>query len=434
MAPSTGRDISLIEEMSLLRVVVAALVHGASGAWLSAARPSAVRRACTRRCAPFATATEDPALSVESQAAAAYGAALALAWRNDTTMLKQVVRPTVDVVTPLWKTGNRDEYEEALLELASFFGERATPTLTVLSQSARGDGSAQLSWHLSVEWPSIWRSRVNLVGESVLTFDPAAASAGALPAVRSVRETWHQSPAEAFVKQVLPRPRDIFTAWCSPTAEAVAQPVIMRKGGIELRRLPSMLALQAEWVESGDMLFMEQLPMAPSYAFTGEVKRAEWYSTVSPGMLERSLCTVDLPGGVTQTGQRRRWVLPLPARFGADPSVLPDPDGGADERPFPDGVVERSVQYVRRPAQTIAATRVTDLSNAAVLNAATKLAADVEAMGRRVVHANGRPVLMQLNYDLKYGYNKRKQLAMAVWLSVPKFLEYNEVAVLVEDD
>ena len=39
-------------------------------------------------------------------------------------------------------------------------------------------------------------------------------------------------------------PRDIFTLWCSPTAEHVAQPVVVRKGNTEIRTLPPMLALQ----------------------------------------------------------------------------------------------------------------------------------------------------------------------------------------------
>ena len=64
-----------------------------------------------------------------------------------------------------------------------------------------------------------------------------------------------------------------------------------------------------------------------------------------------------------------------------------------------------------------------------MLNAAPALAAEVEATGRRVVRAQGRPVLLQMNYDLKYGYNARRQLAMAVWLSVPRFLERNEAAI-----
>ena len=34
-----------------------------------------------------------------------------------------------------------------------------------------------------------------------------------------------------------------------------------------------------------------QAPLAPAFAFTGEVKRTEWYSTVSPALLERAFTT-----------------------------------------------------------------------------------------------------------------------------------------------
>ena len=40
----------------------------------------------------------------------------------------------------------------------------------------------------------------------------------------------------------------------------------------------------------------------------------------------------------------------------------------------------------------------------------------------------------QMCHDMKYGYNSRQQLAMAIWLSVPSSFEYNEVAVLLEDE
>jgi len=35
-------------------------------------------------------------------------------------------------------------------------------------------------------------------------------------------------------------------------------------------------------------------------------------------------------------------------------------------------------------------------------------------------------------YDLKVGFNKRRQISMAVWLSVPGLLQRNEVAILIE--
>ena len=50
-----------------------------------------------------------------------------------------------------------------------------------------------------------------------------------------------------------------------------------------------------------------QAPLPPHFAFTGEVRRKEWYSTVSPVIVQRS---VQQPSGDGQSGgklaQRRR--------------------------------------------------------------------------------------------------------------------------------
>ncbi|KAL3924377.1 MAG: hypothetical protein SGPRY_003932 [Prymnesium sp.] len=335
------------------------------------------------------------------------------------------MRADSDIETPLWKTKSLAEYEEVLLEFADFFGARATPTLSLLSHAALPDGSVKLSWQLSAEWPSMWRSRINLIGQSVLTFAPSS-SPSSPSLVRSVRETWHQKPAEAFFKQVLPKPRDVATFWCSPTAEEIPQPLVQRLGGIEIRKLPPMLALQAsvpsrssyvstEWVETGDLLFENQAPIAPSYAYTGEVKRIEWYSTVSPGILERRQRMLTNPQRGRSTGWRgktgrRLSTLEALLAAGVESTSLhnllpePDPDGRAKEEPFRPGVVEQSVQYVRRPSQIIAAMKLNAMDNKELasqwapllLAAAAKLTEQVEASGRRVVKSQGKPVFMQV--------------------------------------
>jgi hypothetical protein len=68
-----------------------------------------------------------------------------------------------------------------------------------------------------------------------------------------------------------------------------------------------------------------------------------------------------------------------------------------------------------------------------VLGAAIELADKVEAAGMRVVKRGGRPALMQLSYDVKYGYNERSQLAMSVWLSVPDVLRAEYVGVIIDE-
>jgi hypothetical protein len=261
------------------------------------------------------------------------------------------------VETPLWRCKNLAAYASELEDAQRFLRARAEPALTILSQRTLRDGRVAIGWVLAVEWPAPWRPRINILGESTLTLESRLTGTSL---VSHVSETWHQSPMEAFRTQMLPRFRDFASIWNTPTAEHVPWPLVSQGDGFELRRMPPFLAIQSEWTETGGMLYAEQAPIAPSYAFNGEVKRSEWYSAVSPGMLERSYQSVSLPDGTKQTGQRRCWISPLPGRFSNDLSSLPDLSGAVDDpnAPLPASVSDISVQYVRRPAQLLAVRRL----------------------------------------------------------------------------
>ena len=388
-------------------------------------------------------ATRPPLMCVaaedlSAEVAQRFGSALQLAWRaNDSSLLRQVLPSDATVTTPLWQCADRTDYERELLEVAAFFSERATPVLSVLSHRRVRAGTYAVRWMLAVEWPAVWRARVNILGESELALERRGGTDGAAPIVRAVVERWHQPPREVFATQVLPRLRDVLSVWNAPTAEHVPLETLPTAAGAtyELVQLPPMLAVQAEWIETGEALYSEQAPLPPAFAFTGRVKRTEWYSVVSPGILERSVLSRPTAAGGLEPAQRRRWVLPLPMRYGggADLSGLPDPDGGASEEPFPADVVEQSIQYVRRPAQRLALARVKGSpTNAAILGAVQSVAAAAAADGLRVAFQGGQPVFVHLCYDVKIGWNSRRELAMAVWLSVPQWLEDNLVGVVID--
>ena len=52
--------------------------------------------------------------------------------------------------------------------------------------------------------------------------------------------------------------------------------------------------------------------------------------------------------------------------------------------------------------------------------------------GYTVAKEGGRPVIVQISGDVKYGFNDKIQLAMSVWLSVPDSLRDEYVGVVVE--
>ena len=402
--------------------------------------PSSGRR--VGRAAVLAAADDAP--TAEATAALAYGAALASAWAGESpTMRRELRSADAAVSTPLWECKGEQAYEDALLESVDFFSSYSKPTLSLLSSEQIRPGVARLEWMLSVEWPSIWRARVNILGESELELR----SSHPTTLVTAVRESWHQSPQRVFASQVLPRWRDLFSLWNSPTAEHVPLRVMGEREGYTLAGMPPGLAVQAEWLETGDLLLREQAPLPPWFAFTGEVKRTEWYSTVSPGIVERSQTVAELPGGMVQKAQRRRWIMPLPVRYStagiselppldgplSDPDSNPDEEGEETPEETPEGIRGQSVEYVRQPGRLLAMRRISGPpSNKAVLGAAQEIAAAAERDGLKVVRQRGRPVVYQMAYDLKVGFNKRRQISMAVWLSVPGLLQRNEVAILIE--
>lgn len=156
----------------------------------------------TIRSRPRAIVATETASTATGELALAFGAALSRAWAGDGLSLAQLV-PDVAVDTPVWTCKDRATYEAELSNAARFFGALSTPTLIVLSHSdLDGDGTrAKVEWMLGVEWPAVWRPRINLLGTSVLT---VSRNNGGVPTVVRVKETWHQTPLEVFLSQVCP--------------------------------------------------------------------------------------------------------------------------------------------------------------------------------------------------------------------------------------
>ena len=406
-----------------MRSLLAALLVASDaprGALHAPAGQRAARR--TRLTAP-ATA---PADSIDD-VALAFGEALALAWRSDEAPLRRMLCDDASVSTPVWQCKDADTYASKIRGARAFFSNRARPTLTVVSHRALGPTSASVRWILGVEWPTVWRARVNILGETRLRLRSASA-------VEAAAETWHEPPLRVFTSQVLPRFRDMWSSWNTPTAEHVPIANEASADGYRIARIPPMRCVVAEWLETGELMLEEQAPLPPPAAFTGEVKRAEWYSTVSPGILERSVGKAELPGGMMQTAQRRRWIMPLPLRYADGVDVpLPDPDGSEEGDEPPGGVYGQRVTYESWAGARLAVRALRGPpDNKKVLLAAQELAAAAARDGLSPVLRGGKPVFYQLSYDIKVGFNRRAELAMAAWLFVP-FVPFNEVGVLLEE-
>jgi hypothetical protein len=229
---------------------------------------------------PLATAATATSSSPELAAAQGFGLAYAQAWRGATEPLRALLLPDASAETPVWKCADRSAFESDLGSAAVFFGARAPPALAVISCRRLGERRAQLTWSLSVEWPAMWRPRANLLGQT--TLELSAPRADGTLGVAALREVWHQRPRDVLASQVLPKLSDVLSVYASPTAERVPMWPAGGGKGYELRRVPPLTVLQTEWTETGEMLYAEQAPLPPHYAYSGAVKRTEWCAEITP--------------------------------------------------------------------------------------------------------------------------------------------------------
>ena len=74
-------------------------------------------------------------------------------------------------------------------------------------------------------------------------------------------------------------------------------------------------------------------------------------------------------------------------------------------------------------------------SNDAVLKAVREVTEAARRDGLRVATSGGKPVFVQLCYDIKHGWNAKGQVSMGVWLAAPfNIIQDNEVGVVIESD
>merc|ERR1712087_90013 len=128
--------------------------------------------------------------------------------------------------------------------------------------------------------------------------------------------------------------------------------------------------------------------------------------------------------------------MPLPTRFADEQVSLPPCDSEFEEDEFASvaDIFDTSVKYTRRPEQRVVLKRIRGQpSNKAVIGAAIELATRAERDGLRVRKQEGRPVLLHLCYDAKIGFNSRAKISMSNWISMPRFLQDNQVAVFLDE-
>mmetsp|Transcript_34556 Transcript_34556/g.114443 ORF Transcript_34556/g.114443 Transcript_34556/m.114443 type:complete len:728 (+) Transcript_34556:56-2239(+) len=138
------------------------------------------RAAAVRGALVDATAVGGAGGRLEQGVAEAFAMALVEAWKGDDAGLGRMLLPETRVETPIWSCASARDYLDELAGACRFFTNagRTPPALAVLSTGVVRPGVAKVQWSLGVEWPSAWRSRVNLLAESELLLESGGGGGG----------------------------------------------------------------------------------------------------------------------------------------------------------------------------------------------------------------------------------------------------------------
>lgn len=278
---------------------------------------------------------------------------------------------------------------------------------------------------------------MNILGESILTLAPRDDDKDSLW-IERVDETWHQSPLQLFTDHWLPKWRDFVSAWFCPTAEDFPVRVVGRYNGYDLIRVPPMACLQSGLTEEGPRIAEDQFPQPPDFIHPGQFRRSEWYSTVAPQILERSVAKLDLMGEAV-TAQKRLYVNPFPTRMGDDIEDMPEPDARiATPKEFEEWVLEKGahlehVEYARRPSQLVAVRHIQSINyNTLVLQTAQDIAAKAEEDGFTPLKRWDRPVIWEIHWDMKLGWNAKKEPSIGAGMQVADFIKQTQIGVVID--
>lgn len=317
-------------------------------------------------------------------------------------ILSTVLADDVKWSSPLFDKQSRQDVCASLDQFLSFADE---PTIVVytVSQDKDSDGYS-FEWTLSFLYPLPWRPRVALSSTTHVN----VRSDGL---VIAITDDWYVPPFN-IIQQTLPRLKDIFWFFPAPPPETdmgSRRKLKSTRDYMVIEQAPRAEIHILGEVQQNERDLIYVTPALPEDVFEGDLRRLEFYSTVSPLAIRHF------------SGDDFEWVLPVPgAHAGSSNVLLPAPKS-------------RDVTVRSEGRRVFAVHRFRGFSTRTETEKhLKKFMKALRADGLWEGDILSNDVWIRL-YDISVGFNSKGLLAMAMYSNSRGVPRVNELAIDITD-
>lgn len=325
-----------------------------------------------------------------------------------------------------WETPMTVKSQDPMEELKAAKQFYQEIDLAIIGGKTISEDVVELSWELSLVWPTFWSPRVVLAGASTCTF-----ATDTMTITKQVDRVFgadnNVSLLSLLGDQIKPRFWDWYHIGMTPSAEQVPRQVVSKKGGVTVYKLPSQLVAAPTIVETGTR-DDRHAQMVPNHAFSCIIR------TMGP---KRNNYVPTTPVEV-QIGRNNKadnadnrlllsWSIPLSTQFQAVNQNLKLP---VEENPEDEEGSFPTCDYDWMPPRQVATTKYGgNAQDPEISDIRKKLYEQVIKEGLKPkVDQNGKPKFFFWQNDVKACYIE-DGLGMCVYDWRPKFAESNEVGI-----
>jgi hypothetical protein len=325
-----------------------------------------------------------------------------------------------------WETPMTVKSQDPMEELKAAKQFYQEIDLAIIGGKTISEDVVELSWELSLVWPTFWSPRVVLAGASTCTF-----ATDTMTITKQVDRVFgadnNVSLLSLLGDQIKPRFWDWYHIGMTPSAEQVPRQVVSKKGGVTVYKLPSQLVAAPTIVETGTR-DDRHAQMVPNHAFSCIIR------TMGP---KRNNYVPTTPVEV-QIGRNNKadnadnrlllsWSIPLSTQFQAVNQNLKLP---VEENPEDEEGSFPTCDYDWMPPRQVATTKYGgNAQDPEISDIRKKLYEQVIKEGLKPkVDQNGKPKFFFWQNDVKACYIE-DGLGMCVYDWRPKFVESNEVGI-----
>lgn len=325
-----------------------------------------------------------------------------------------------------WQTPMSKSTEDPMkeLEAAKKFYEEVD--LAIVGGKVISEGVVELSWELSLMWPTFWSPRVALTGTSTCSL--SSDSKTITKQVDCVFGAENNASLLSLLgDQIKPRFWDWYHIGMTPSAEQMPREVVAKKGGVTVYKIPPQLVTAPTIIETGTRE-NRHAQMVPNHSFTCSIR------TMGPkrqNYIPTTPVEVQIGRNNKESGDdnklRLSWSIPLSTQFQAvnEELLLPvEENPEATEGSFP------TCDYEWRPLRQVATTKYGgNVQDPEISEIRKELYEKVIKEGwKPKVDENGKPKFFFWQNDVKACYIE-DGLGMCVYDWRPKFADSNEVGI-----